>query len=304
MPGSRTYLIVNANAGSVNHDETLTRSIRAFFPDAKLLFTNAEATARSLARQALEAGCDLLIAAGGDGTLHEVINGAAGRFTETCFGLLPLGTGNDFARSIDMPDQLAEALTTLSYRRTAALDVVRVSAPKRDFMLNVSACGFGAAVDQNMDEELKSRWGPLCYARSFFETLPALTSYKLRITLDDVDEITSDAYNVIVANGRHVAAGIPIAPEALLTDGLADLIVLPCLTVPQLALLASATLLGKHLANENLIVRRARKIVIRSEPPLPMNADGELLAPAKSVTFEVLPRALQFIVGSAPSAAP
>ena len=111
--------------------------------------------------------------------------------------------------------------------------------------------------------------------------------------------ISTPAYNVVVANAKYVAGGVQIAPEAVLDDGLADLIVLPVASLGELAAIAPSVLLGKHLSSDKILFRRARKIEVESTPSMRFNVDGELL-PAEKVTFEVLPRVLEFIVGPQP----
>lgn len=293
---AHTCFIVNKAAGSVREPEGLTRKLRDRFPDAKCLFPRKPGEAISLARKARRDGCQQLIAAGGDGTLNEVINGLDGDFAGLRVGLLPLGTGNDFARSIGVPRALDDALDVLARNRAARIDVVRVTNDRRRYMMNVSAGGFSAKVDEKLTEDVKERWGPLAYARSFVAALPELKDYRTDITLDDAELLDTPAHNVIVANGRYVAGGVPIAPRARLDDGLLDIIVLPLASLPKLALLAPATLLGKHLDNDQLIFRRARKVRVSSDPAMHFNTDGELIGHGP-VTFEVLPRAIEFIVG-------
>ena len=289
-------MILNTSAGSASDEAAITTAVHTHLPGAELLFPKASGEASSLAARAVEAGCDLLIAAGGDGTLNEVLNGLGGRFGTTRLGLLPLGTGNDFARSIGMPTELEPALRILAEGRSTAVDVVRVTTSEVRYMINVSAGGFSAQVNDKMTDEVKERWGPFCYARSLVAALPELTDFHTEIVLDDTERIDSPAYNIIVANGRYVASGVHIAPCARFDDGLADLIVLPVASLGQLAFLASATLRGTHLENDQLIYRRARKIHISSEPSMRFNTDGEPLA-AGTATFEVLHRALEFVIG-------
>jgi len=276
-----------------------TATLHRFFPEAEVLLAKAAGEASSLAKQSVHDGCELLVAAGGDGTLHEVVNGLVGHFGETRMGLLPLGTGNDFARSIGVPENLEDALGLLQRGRAAQIDVVRITGSHVRHMINVSGGGFTAKVNEMMTDDLKDTWGPLCYARSFVAALPELEGFHTEIVLDDAERLEVAAYNIIVANARYVANGIPIAPRARLDDGLADLIVLPVKSLSQLALLAPATLLGKHLDNDQIIFRRARKISLHSDPPMRFNADGEIFGEG-AMTFEVLPGAIEFVIGELP----
>jgi diacylglycerol kinase (ATP) len=116
------------------------------------------------------------------------------------------------------------------------------------------------------------------------------------MVFDDMERLVLELYNVIVANGRFVAGGLPIAPEADLSDGLLDVVLVPKHPAPKMALLAAEMLLGKHLSSNALIFRRARKISVRSRPGMCFNVDGELVGNAPAV-FQIAPRALEFVVG-------
>jgi diacylglycerol kinase (ATP) len=295
MSFSSTTVLLNPSAGSVGSFDSIAVTIRDQLPDARIVSGSAAGDLTQLTRQALCDGATTIIAAGGDGTLNEVLNGMGPDFSRARLGLLPLGTGNDFARTVGVAPDLHEALLTIRNGRTRAIDVVRVQNVTTRFMVNVSAGGFSAQVNEKMTDELKDTWGPLCYARSFVEALGELHDYQTEITLDDGEQLQIAAYNVVVANARYVAKGVPIAPEAEIDDGLADLVVLPVASIPALASLAPATLLGRHLEGDTILFRRAKRITISSEPQMRFNTDGELIGPGP-VTYEVLPRVLQFIV--------
>ena len=113
--------------------------------------------------------------------------------------------------------------------------------------------------------------------------------------LDDDDEISTVLYNVVIANGRFVAGGLPIAPDADPRDGLLDVILVPKRSAPEMALLAAEIILGKHLSNNTIIFRRAQVVTVRSRPGMWFNVDGELVGrvPAR---FQILPRALSFVI--------
>ena len=303
MGTEKVYFIINPDAGSASESENFTLKVREAFPDARLLVTNTTTGADVLARQAMEAGCDLIVAGGGDGTLHEVINAVAGGVQSPRVGLLPLGTANDFARSIGVPEDLSEALEVLLRNRTLKIDVVRIHGARIRHMINVSAGGFGALVDEKMTPDMKDRWGILCYARSFLEALSDVESYQATITCDNEPPIQTEVCNLLIANARFVAGGIPIAPKADLTDGLMDAVIVPIASMPQLALLTGAALLGRHLESESLIFRQARRVQITTDRPVRFNADGELLESSSQWTFEVLPGAVEFVVGELPAVA-
>jgi diacylglycerol kinase (ATP) len=210
-------------------------------------------------------------------------------------GLLPLGTGNDFARSLSLPTDLAEALEVIRMGKTRPLDVVRVSGCGERLMINVSAGGFAGVVNDKITPEIKAAWGPLSYLRGFVEALGDLQDYTASISLDHAAPQQMEVLNIVVANAGYVARGIPIAPAADPGDGLLDLVAIRVVPAAQLVLLAPRILAGMHLDHEHILHLRARHIAIESTPPMTFNADGETLGEGP-ITFEVHPAAISFLV--------
>jgi diacylglycerol kinase (ATP) len=288
-------VILNPKAGSSGDLEALVAKLREIL-SAEIHVTAQAQDARRLAAEAIKSGCDFVVSAGGDGTLNEVVNGIADAGPTVRLGILPLGTGNDFARSLDLPTNLDECLEILRQGETRAVDLVRVNSDSTRYFVNVSSGGFSGIVDEKLTAEIKQTWGPLAYVRSAAAALPELKAYQTQIVLDDSETLSINLHNVIVANGKFVAGGIPVAPEALLDDGLLDLILIPELPGAELALIAAQLVIGAHLRNEALLFRRAAKIMVTSTPGMWFNVDGELVGNEPAV-FEIIPRALRFVVG-------
>jgi diacylglycerol kinase (ATP) len=226
-----------------------------------------------------------------------VLNGMAEGFGKVRLGLLPLGTGNDFARSIGIPADLDEALKVLAEGRTRRVDVAvaRIGGGEPRCFLNMSAGGFSGKVSEKADEA-KERWGPLSYLRSALGALPDLHGFQSVITLNGSERLELETYNIVISNGRFVAAGIPVAPQAIVDDGLLDVMIAPEASMGQLALLLPQVLLGRHTNSDLLIFRRVTRVEISSVPPMTFNVDGELCGEDPAI-FEVLPRALEVVVG-------
>ena len=127
--------------------------------------------------------------------------------------------------------------------------------------------------------------------------LPELHAYRTTLSLDNTESFKLSLYNVVIANGRYVAGGRLIAPEASVDDGLLDIVLVQERSAPELALLAAQVALGNHLSNHAIVFRRAAKVTVSSRPRMCFNVDGELVGKGPAV-FEVLPRALQFVVGA------
>ncbi|MFL6201709.1 MAG: diacylglycerol/lipid kinase family protein [Thermoanaerobaculia bacterium] len=294
----RTCIIVNPNAGSVEDLAALEAALDRL-PGSEVLRTEAAGDAERLAREAVRNGADLVVAAGGDGTLNEVVNGLTEDFGKARFGLIPLGTGNDFARSIGVPDDLEGALAVLEAGGARAVDVARatIGETSRSF-LNMSVGGFSGEVSERASEA-KDRWGPLAYLRGAIGALPELKGFLTTITLNGGETLRLETFNLVLANGRYVASGIPAAPTAVLDDGLLDVVISPMTTLPQLAVLMPQVLLGRHLESDLLLFRRATRVEIECDPPMAFNVDGELIGEngENTARFEILPRALQVIAG-------
>lgn len=287
-------VIFNPIAGSVKDvDETLAK-LRRIKP-ATLRVTRRRDDAEKFARQAIRNKCNYIIAAGGDGTLNKVINGIGRRASNACVGLVPLGTGNDFARTLGLPTGIEDNIDILLSRKAMPIDLVRVRSNRIRYFVNVSAGGFGGIVSEKLTPGIKRAWGPLAYVRSAAAALPELHAYRTQLVFDDEEKMSIELYNVVIGNGRFVAGGLPIAPDADLCDGLLDVILIPRGPAPVMALLAAQILLGKHLSSNAIIFRRAKKIAVRSRPGMWFNLDGELVGSAP-VTFQVIPQALNFVV--------
>jgi diacylglycerol kinase (ATP) len=298
MAGPRkTCIILNPFAGKAGDlDAIVARMAR--LPDAEIRLTNKAGAAARLAKTALRKGRELIVAAGGDGTLNEVINGIGENSGDVRLGLIPLGTGNDFARSLGVPADVEAALDLISGGETRAVDLVRVTSDEVRYFVNVSAGGFSGLVDEKLTPEMKKVWGPLAYLRSAAAALPELRAYRTTLAFDNDESLMTELYNVVVANGRYIAGGTLIAPEAAIDDGLLDVVLIPKRPTRELALVVAQIALGSHLSSEAIVYRRTAKLTVNSKPGMWFNVDGELVGnePAR---FEIVPRALRFVAPKA-----
>src|ERR1700730_2456261 len=202
-------VILNPRAGKAQDIEAIRKELAQLQP-AVVHTTKKAGDAAVFAGKAVRAKCKYLIAAGGDGTLNEVINGVARHVNEVRVGLLPLGTGNDFARSLKLPTTIAENIAILRAGKKRQVDLVRVRSDRIVYFVNVSAGGFSGLVDEKLTPEIKRTWGPLAYVRSAAAALPQLHAYRTRVELADGETLALDLYNMIVANGIYVAGGMPV----------------------------------------------------------------------------------------------
>lgn len=288
----KACVILNPIAGSVKRVETTCDALRRL---GRVQVCKAPGDAERFARDASD--CEVIVSAGGDGTLNEIVNGMAAAGCAAVLAVVPLGTGNDFARTIGTPNDLDAAIESVLSIEPRPIDLVRVTSEQVRYYVNVSSGGFSGLVDEKLTPEMKRTWGPLAYLRSAAAAFPDLRGYTTRVAFDDAAAQEVDLYNVVVANGRYVAGGIPIAPEADVTDGLLDVVLIPERGPADLALLAAQIVVGKHLSSDAIIFRRAKKVTIGSRPGMWFNVDGELIG-NEPATFELLPAAMRCVVGS------
>jgi diacylglycerol kinase (ATP) len=293
----RTLIIMNPAAGSAGQAAALRERVNGM-PDVTLLETDSAGHARDLARDAVTAGYDLVVAAGGDGTINEVVQGLSADLDRARLGVLPLGTGNDLARSLAIPGNPTEALEWIAGGgRERRIDLIHVaSATSTSYCVNVAAGGFSGQVDEMLTDEMKSKWGPLSYIRAAAGVLPNLEGYTTSLAYDDGEHEEIMALNVILANGRTCAGGLKVAPTADLEDGLIDVVIVRYTSLLDLAAVAALLVAGSYLDSQDVFLRRARRVSIHSRPGMWFNVDGELLT-KEPATFTVVPGALRVLAG-------
>jgi diacylglycerol kinase (ATP) len=243
----------------------------------------------------------LLIVAGGDGTVNDVVNGLgrAGFPEDVTLGILPAGTGNDLAATLCIPEDAELAEDVIRRNRERRLDVARVRSEGigERFFINVATGGLGAEVSSANDEELKKRWGKLSYLRASLEVARNFDVRELSLYLDG-EERRMKAVNIAVGNCRYTGGGWPATPKANPEDGLLDVVVIETLGARELFDLAPAVLAeSRYLDKEGVLFVRAKEIRVETQPPgLEFTADGEVIG-NEPAQFSVLPRTLKVIVG-------
>ncbi len=292
----RTCLIINPNAGTAHQAEALRRVV-ADAPEITCLQTAAAGDAADAAEQALGDGYECVAAAGGDGTINEVVNGLMRHGGPVCLGVVPLGTGNDLARTLSLPEDPRDAIALVLGGRTQPLDVIAAEAEGETFYgINVAAGGFSGQVDEVLSAEMKKSWGPLAYLFSAASVLPDLHGYDVAIGFDEAPAESISALNVIVANGRTAAGGRRVAPQANPCDGLLDVVIVKWAPMLDLAGVAARLTAGRYLDSPHVVHRKVRRLHIESRPGMWFNLDGEMFT-REPVTFTVRPGAVKVVVG-------
>ncbi len=290
-------VIYNPSSGGEGHTtENLHRTLGDLCPE--LIVTESIEDAYEAAR---EWRSGLLVAAGGDGTVNEVINGLgqAGFPEEVVFAVLPLGTGNDLASTLCIPDRLGAAVDLLWSGEMRTLDAacIRSVEAEESFFVNVATGGLGAEISEAADDkELKRRWGRLAYLRASLEATGNHRARRVRLELDGVRHDLR-VVNVTIGNCRYAGGGWPAAPRANPEDGLLDVVAIEDTGVTGLLSLTPRALADEdYTEKEGVFSARAANVRVEAEPRLGFTADGETIGEAPA-EFTVLPRSLKVIVG-------
>ena len=235
---------------------------------------------------------DLLITAGGDGTLNEVVHGlmSLSEDVRPSLGIVPLGTANDFAIGCGVPNNPAEALALCMRGEGVPIDVGRAN---DDWFINAATSGFGAEITATTSPELKRLLGPAAYTVMGAILAINLQHYGGRLVLPN-REITGTGPVAIVGNGRQTGGGIQVTPRAYIDDGLLDVLIVR--QISPTALLAAARELQQLPADgEYISYWQTPWLEVHPEEEIPVSLDGEPLRFA-TIRYEVVPKAISLIV--------
>ena len=299
----RIKVIVNPVAGrgyAARIAPLIQRELAALDADFALVNTSAPGEAISLTRQALGEGFDTVVAVGGDGTSHEVVNGLMAESNGQVSGVLgciPAGSGNDFAVMNGAPTDVAKACRLVVEGATRLIDVgqVTIDGHLTRYFDNALGIGFDGLVTMECRKHKRLRgmalYVPVVLKTVFLDMCPP----RVEITYDG-KTIRQTTLMTVIANGRREGSSFLVAPEAKNDDGLLDLIVAE--TMPKLHMLGMIPrfMKGTHLTSKRVMARTAKHVVVSSQDSLYLHADGEILCDeAHRVEARVIPGCLRLI---------
>jgi diacylglycerol kinase (ATP) len=298
----KALLIVNPTAGgetAADHVPMMRERLGAAVSELDVVVTQGEGDAMRAGERAAREGCERLFVAGGDGTLNEALNGVAqvdGGLARVTFGIVPLGTGNDFASAIGLADEPEAAIAQLLAGRPRTIDVGRVNG--RCFV-NISAGGFIAEVSEAVPSKLKTVLGKLAYlvggARVLADYEPVHA--EVHATAQDGTPVLPQVslYAFAVCNSRLIGGGRVIAPHAAIDDGWLDVCLIHAMPTLEFVALLRRVAGGDHLDDERVTYFRTREMEMTFARRLNVNTDGQVLE-ADRCRYEVLPGALRMIL--------
>ncbi len=292
----RVKLIVNPGAGDVSKAPQKLDQVMGYLREAGLKVDVSMARPKKkaipMARKAVKAGYDAIIAMGGDGTIGVVIRGLAG--SRCRLGIIPAGTSNDIAGSLGIPSDLKEACELIASGHTRKLDLGVISTKERQdfYFFSIVAIGLTASIYPMIKEIPEGKLGGLTDAiRTFFkfESRPAVS-----LTLDDDSQIEVQTMLVTIANTPLIGLRNLVAPDASLDDGLLDISVYPNFSKAEVLSYFARTSRENSVSDGRIQRYRARKIKVKTNPKLDIAAEGILLGKG-TARIKVLARELSVI---------
>lgn len=253
--------------------------------------TIGEGDATLAATEAIDRGFDIIIAAGGDGTLNEVISGMAEREHRPKLGILPVGTTNDFARALRIPKDWEQACDIICKQFTHTIDVGKVN---RRYFINIAGGGSLTELTYEVPSKLKTMIGQLAYYMKGLEKLPRLRPIELTVKSEEMT-FTEDCMLFLIANSNSVGGFEKLAPHASLQDGYFDVLILKKIHLADFVRLVTLATRGEHLNDPSIVHFKTKYIEVTSPDYTQLNLDGEFggTLPAK---FSMLPAHLDIFV--------
>jgi diacylglycerol kinase (ATP) len=294
---NKAMLVYNASAGQAELGSQLGAVMGELAPqigELALMGTKQPGDAERFCRERA-ADYDLLLILGGDGTVHECINGIAPLADAPVIGILPGGTCNDFSRMLGLPQELDQAARTLMQGNTRRIDIGRVN---DRYFTNFVGIGLITDASENINPQLKERIGKLSYLLSTVQTLKSAEPFRFTMKHERGQE-DGEAVMIFVANGRYLGTRELPIPEVAAADGCLDVAVVREAGLPLLKdLLKMKNLQEWESGTETIEITRVKELLLTTERPMRADTDGEIYMETP-LSISVLERKLAFLIGEA-----
>ena len=259
------------------------------FPHCTLRTTTAPGDARAVAERAVAEGFTTIVAAGGDGTVNDVVNGIAG--SDLTLGILPVGTMNVFAAELGIPGDLDAAWAVIRAGHTRRVDLARANSR---YFVQLAGVGLDAQVVQETSRNFKRNFGPLSYVISAAQ----IAARKPPRLLVEADGVEREGSFVLIGNGRYYGGPVAVFKDARIDDGLLDVLIFKNLGYLDIARYLGTIFMGKHTNLADVEYFQTKKAAVRSDQDVPVEVDGEVIAQLP-ITFRISSRKLRVLVPAA-----
>jgi YegS/Rv2252/BmrU family lipid kinase len=300
---SNTLVVLNPTAGRGSGARLLSRisaCLEEHGLDYQLEVTTGPGHATHLAREAAVRGRAAVVAVGGDGTTNEVLNGlmqAGGDANGTALGVLPIGTGNDFAFGAGLPLNLEEACRVAVRGGSRVLDVGCFHADNEQLRFFGNGTGVGFDAVANIESrKIRRLRGDLLYLVAVLRTLAFYYhAPQTTIRVDD-QEIVQPCLLISVMNGRRMGGAFYLTPDSRMDDGLLDLCVAAKVGRPKMVAFVPRFMRGTHITDRDINMIQGRKVIIVSDSPWAAQVDGEIYGVgARRYEVELFPQRLRLL---------
>ena len=294
MPGRHLLLILHGKSAADPRVRSAVVEVRARGFEVEVRACWEAGQAELFAREAAQRGIEVVVAAGGDGTVSAVAAGlcCGDKLPAAALAIMPLGTANDFAHGLRYP--LGDPLAALLLAAEGPLHQIDVGRVNGRTFINVASGGFGAEATARTPPGWKDALGGVAYTIVGLATLHDMTPYSCRAILGD-QTIEREVTLVAVGNGTQAGGGFQVAPRALLDDGLLDLVLVPAVPFPEIGRLATELLHVDFEENQHVFYRQLPSFELQFDHEFQFNLDGEPLRDTR-FRFDVLPKHLRVVV--------
>ncbi len=291
----------SANGSTGRRWPELARRAAAAGLDGEALFSERPGHLGDLAREAVEGGATTLVVVGGDGTVHEVVDGLmkGGMAEQAELGVVPFGTGRDFARSVRIPTQPDAALEVVRNGSVRSIDVGRAtyttgSGEAVAYFANFAGAGISGAIAKRANGTTKAFGGRVSFMWATLAVFSRWQPAEMTIEIDG-DAREARLLEALAMNGDYTAGGMWIAPEAGMADGSFDVVLIGDFSKAEFATTFPKIYRGTHVSHAKVEIVRARELRVDAPEPLPIVVDGEQPG-TTPVRFELVPSALRIRV--------
>jgi diacylglycerol kinase (ATP) len=287
----KTAFIVNPVAGRGKARrvwEVVNRLREQRFPHSVFIETKYAGHAREIAETITDDQFSAVVSVGGDGTIHEILNGIM--YKKIALGIIPAGSGNDLARTLEISHDFEVAFHSLSNHKSKVIDVGMVG---NRYFINIGGVGFDGEVAAEVNGNMKYLRGTAAYIASVLKTLITFQPIDLRIRIDGA-EIKGKFYICAVANGKYYGGGMMLAPEANIEDGQFNVCVLEDPGKFDFIKTFPKVFKGLHVSHPKFKFYQGKEILIEGIKGLDVHADGEVFK-LNSAQFTILPKSLEIL---------
>jgi diacylglycerol kinase (ATP) len=297
----KTHIVLNPYAGrwkGAKLYQKILQYARAIKYLERFQLTTAPGEAIQIAK---ETKAELIVAAGGDGTVNEVVNGILQSGSEKLLGVIPIGSGNDFAKMLNLkPFKIEMAIESLKRKTTITSDVGLIELLRNDgtsgsrFFINGVGIGFDA-MTADESRKIKHLRGIPLYTLALLKTLAKYKTPEMNIRIDDKN-ISGRIFLVAIGNGKSAGGGFLLTPDARINDEVFDVCLVNDLSIFRVLQVLPTVLKGKHTKYPEVTMMKAREIEIKSDSDLVLHADGEIIGTnLRWIKISIIPKAVEVI---------